>query len=221
MCNPTPTQAKHLNHLLQYLAATTNKQLEIEPTSASGLEIFSDSNFADASDPKRRSTSGTVVTYHGRPVLWKSKLQTCTADSTHEAELYAVHQSLKLGLGIRLSLIELLELNPTVTTPMFVDNAATVQTSKLKDQISNNNRHIDTRFFKICDHVETGEITVLWCPRGRETPPQQKHQLGQIRGGTAIRKKEMFFCSFWCDLFGGIWRNVCRRRSCRSFRPAW
>ena len=47
---------------------------------------------------------------------------------------------------------------------MFVDNAATVQTSKLKDQISNNNRHIDTRFFKICDHVETGEITVLWCP---------------------------------------------------------
>ena len=102
LCNPTPTQAKHLNHLLQYLAATTNKQLEIEPTSASGLEIFSDSNFADASDLKRRSTSGTVVTYHGRPVLWKSKLQTCTADSTHEAELYAVHQSLKLGLGIRL-----------------------------------------------------------------------------------------------------------------------
>ena len=97
-------------------------------------------------------------------MLWKSKLQTCTADSTDEAKLYAVRQSLKLGLGIRLSLIELLELNPTVTTPMFVDNAATVQTSKFKDQISNNNRHIDTRFFKICDHVETGEITVLWCP---------------------------------------------------------
>ena len=53
----------------------------------------------------------------------------------------------------------------TVTTPMFVDNAATVQTSKLKDQISNNNRHIDTRFFKVCDHVETGEITVFWRPR--------------------------------------------------------
>ena len=49
---------------------------------------------------------------------------------------------------------------------MFVDNAAIVQTSKLKDQISNNNRHIDTRFFKICDHVETGEFIVLWRPGG-------------------------------------------------------
>ena len=85
LCNPTPTQSKHLYHLLQYLAATTDKRLEIEPTLASGLEIFSDSNFANASDPKRRSTSGTVVTYQGRPVLWKSKLQSCTADSTHEA----------------------------------------------------------------------------------------------------------------------------------------
>ena len=47
---------------------------------------------------------------------------------------------------------------------MFVDNAATVQTSKLKEQILNNNRRIDTRFFKICDHVEAGEITILWCP---------------------------------------------------------
>ena len=32
LCNPTPTQAKHLYHLLQYLAATTDKRLEIEPT---------------------------------------------------------------------------------------------------------------------------------------------------------------------------------------------
>ena len=47
---------------------------------------------------------------------------------------------------------------------MFVDNQATVSTSNLLDQISNRNRHIETRFFKICDHVESKEISVHWIP---------------------------------------------------------
>ena len=63
--------------------------------------IYSDSDCADPSDKRRRSTSGTYVTLHGRPIAWRSKRQSCTADSTHEAELYALHQSLKVGLGLK------------------------------------------------------------------------------------------------------------------------
>ena len=47
---------------------------------------------------------------------------------------------------------------------MYVDNQATVDTSQLLDQISNRNRHIETRYFKICDHVESNEIALNWIP---------------------------------------------------------
>ena len=160
--HPEPEHAKHLYYLLRYLHTTAEQTLEIAPTLDTGLLVYSDSNFADPSDKRRRSTSGTYITLHGRPIAWKSKLQTCTADSTHEAELYALHQSLKMGLGLRHTLAEmgLIKLYKTVT--IFVDNEATTYTAKLRDQISSRNRHIDTQYFKICDHVETKEFTVTW-----------------------------------------------------------
>ena len=159
---PTPEQAKHLYHLLRYLHSTADKTLEIKPTQDTGMIIYSDSNFADPSDKRRRSTSGTYVTLHGRPIAWRSKLQTCTADSTHEAELYALHQSLKVGLGLKYTLTELGLIKRNCTNTIFVDNEATTHTSLLRDQISNKNRHIDTRYFKICDHVESKDFTVTW-----------------------------------------------------------
>jgi len=159
--NPEPEHAKHLLHLLQYLHTTRNKTLDLNPSKRTGLEIYSDSNFADASDKRRRSTSGTIITLHGRPIAWKSKLQTCTADSTHEAELYAMHQSLKLGLSLRYSLNDL-GLIANAPAPMYVDNAACQCTAHLYDQITSRNRHIPTRYFKICDHTESGEIIVKW-----------------------------------------------------------
>ena len=81
LADPRPEHAKHIYHLIRYMFSTAGRKLEYEPTSHSGLEDHSDSNFADASDRRRRSTSGTIVTLHGRPVAWKSKRQTCTADS--------------------------------------------------------------------------------------------------------------------------------------------
>ena len=162
LVNPTPEHAKHLYHLIRYLKASQDRPLFIDPSSKHDVEIYSDSNFADASDKRRRSTSGTVVTYHGRPVAWKSKLQTCTADSTHEAELYAMHQSMKLGLGIRRTLIDMNLLFQSSPTVLYVDNSATVCTANQIYQISNRNRHIDTRYFKIRDHVESNDIRVEW-----------------------------------------------------------
>ena len=67
-----------------------------------------------------------------------------------------------MGLGLKYTLTELGLIKRNCTNTIFVDNEATTHTSLLRDQISNKNRHIDTRYFKICDHVESKDFTVTW-----------------------------------------------------------
>ena len=67
---------------------------------------FSDANFA-ADPDKRRSTSGVVITFNGRAVLWFSKLQSVVATSTAEAEYIAAAAATKESLWVRKMLGEI------------------------------------------------------------------------------------------------------------------
>ena len=51
---------------------------------------FADANFAHVSDELRKSISGYCFFLYCCLICWRSKLQTVTAQSTHEAELIAV-----------------------------------------------------------------------------------------------------------------------------------
>ena len=51
---------------------------------------FADANFAHVSDEQRKSISGYCFFMYFCLICWRSKLQTVTAQSTHEAELIAV-----------------------------------------------------------------------------------------------------------------------------------
>ena len=51
---------------------------------------FADANFAHVSDELRKSISGYCFFLYFCLICWRSKLQTATAQSTHEAELIAV-----------------------------------------------------------------------------------------------------------------------------------
>ena len=68
---------------------------------------FADANFANPSDPQRRSISGFVCFVFMCCVCWRSKLQTVTAGSTHEAELVAVALCANEMIWIRKLLIEI------------------------------------------------------------------------------------------------------------------
>ena len=132
------------------------------------LEVWSDSNFSDETDARYRATSGSIVTWRGRPIQWKSKLQKLTAQSTHEAELYALHQSNNLALEFR-NLTRELGLSESQSTPIYVDNQAVSFTANNSEQITQRNRHLATRYFKVCDHVASGEVGVVWLP-GTDNP---------------------------------------------------
>ena len=53
--------------------------------------------------------------------------------------------------------------------PIIVDNESVVSTAKLYDQITQRNRHIETRYFKIQEFQENQYVDVTW-RRGKNNP---------------------------------------------------
>jgi hypothetical protein len=71
------------------------------------LAVLADANFANVTDEKLKSISGLASYVFGCPVSWRSKLQTITAGSTHEAELIAIALAANEGVWLRKLLLEI------------------------------------------------------------------------------------------------------------------
>ena len=81
---------------------------------------LADANFANITDEQRKSISGFCFYVFGCPVSWRSKLQTITAGSTHEAELIAIALAANEGVWIRKLLLEIgfaADLPPALSRP--------------------------------------------------------------------------------------------------------
>ena len=68
---------------------------------------FAGANFAHVSDELRKSISGYCFLLYFRLLCWRSKLQTVTAQSTHEAELVAVALAPNELIWIRKFIVEI------------------------------------------------------------------------------------------------------------------
>ena len=152
------------------------------------LTGFSDADFAKSHAEKRRSTSGYCFFVYGNCVNWKSKLQPLTAGSTHEAELIALSFAADEGVWLRRLLKELRFTLPSSKptyynsihkgdahnaprdldaflkkmppTPVFVDNKGTTQTVNNPMSTAQASKHLDTRYFKVRDHIREHKLRV-------------------------------------------------------------
>ena len=134
MHQPTPAHVASLKHLIsymwrtkefkfRYLATGCNVRSHLRGISAQDASIsfyagsdgqlvdpavgFADANFAHVSDEQRKSISGYCFFMYFCLICWRSKLQTVTAQSTHEAELIAVALAANELIWIRKFMIEL------------------------------------------------------------------------------------------------------------------
>lgn len=93
--------SRHLNKLryrhmdaakrvVMYLKGTADLGLTFEYGATSDLVSYSDAGCNTAQQPDSRSRTGSIVTYGGVPISWKSKLQTMVSLSTVNAELVAL-----------------------------------------------------------------------------------------------------------------------------------
>jgi hypothetical protein len=157
MSNPGKPHWQAVKWILRYLKGT--KQLGIMFESKQEVACvagYVDSDYAGDLD-RRRSTTGYVFTCGGGPVSWKATLQVATTLSTTEAEYMALTEASKeaiwlnglaSGLGIQQE-----------SVVVKCDSQSAIHLAK--NQVFHaRTKHIDVRYHRIRDWIESGEIIV-------------------------------------------------------------
>ena len=100
--------------------------------------------------------------FAGGAVAYKSKLQTCVATSSTEAEFYAAVHAAKTALYLR-SVLRELGLEQQEATPLHIDNLAAVHTIN-DERPTERLRHVDIQWFAIQQWHEQGQIKTHHIP---------------------------------------------------------
>jgi hypothetical protein len=94
-------------------------------SSAGSPDTYIDADYAG--DPNtRRSTSGMVTMMNGGPISWSSRLQKLCAQSSAESEIYAVTDSVKEAIHIKLMCEEAGIRDPGIPLTIWEDNTACI-----------------------------------------------------------------------------------------------
>eukprot|EP00971_Amphidinium_carterae_P242878 4822501-Amphidinium_carterae.1 len=93
MQKPNEHDKQNAKHLLRYLQGTKHRKLHLKPKQPTHnepyIKAFCDSDWAGCTTT-RTSTTGTVLQFAGVTIATSSKTQHTIAQSSAEAELYAI-----------------------------------------------------------------------------------------------------------------------------------
>ena len=118
---------------------------------------------ADGSSQEHRCTIlGHAFLIDGSTISWSSRKQELVTLSTVEAEYVAATHAAKEAIWLR-RLIGALHVPTAIGTTLFCDNQAALHLAKT-DNYHAQTKHIDTRYYFICDIVKHGEISLAFCP---------------------------------------------------------
>ena len=169
--NASPKRA-HLvcaKSVLRYLAGTVNLCLQFpsplpQPAPASKLSPTRALSDADwASDEKdRKSISGYCFFFLDSLVSWSSRKQRTVSTSSTESEYYALTNTIKEAIWLKLFL-SLTSLPSPVPFPIFCDNQSTCTIANT-DVISSRTKNIDVRHHFIRQHLNDGTFITTWIP---------------------------------------------------------
>ena len=155
--NPLELQWTLLKILLLYLSGTKSLGILFDCTGV-GMDVFVDADYGG--DPQtRRSTTGYVVRLFGCPVTWASRIQSCIAESSAEAENNAIcdatHDVLLLA---RLSEEAMGESFFPVT--LYEDNNAAISIST-KSTKKSRVKHVELKFLKVREYVSNKMVKIV------------------------------------------------------------
>ena len=159
---PAPEHWRMLQHLIRYLKATIDFGIFIPPGSGDiKFEAWTDSDWA-RDKTKRRSRTGYCLTINGGPIVWCSKLQKSTAQSSTEAEFIALQQATREIRWVQSVLIEL-DIDVNFPTKVNQDNLGSIKWTNAVQGLRNV-KHIEVKYHYVRDHVDNKHIVVLYVP---------------------------------------------------------
>ena len=163
---PSRTHLACAKSVLRYLAGTVNLCLQFpspnqisDMPSSSLILGLSDADWA--SDEKdRKSVSGYCFYYFDCLVSWSSRKQRTVSTSSTESEYYALTNTFKEAIWIKLFL-SLTKLPSSSPFPVFCDNQSACSIANT-DSISSRTKHIDVRHHFIRELIINGSFTTVW-----------------------------------------------------------
>jgi len=163
---PGEEHCEQLLRVVRYLDSTRGLGLTYHrprfPEEDGLIYCYVDADFCGNHDLK--STTGYFVGLHGAPIVWSSKLQTITAQSTAESEVIAACAAAKEVVHAR-TLMEDIGYTATLTIPtkVFEDNAScTAMASKQKSR--KNAKHFVRRVRSLNEYVCGGVVEFIQTP---------------------------------------------------------
>ena len=90
-----------MKRVARYLKGTKHYELRLgQKDMSKGLIGFAEADWAE-NKTDRKSNSGYLFQYHGAPISWSCRKQTCVALSTTEAEYIALAEASQEAIWIR------------------------------------------------------------------------------------------------------------------------
>ena len=165
--SPTRAHLACAKGVLRYLAGTVHLSLQfpsplsMENTSLPATRGLSDADWA--SDEKdRKSISGYCFYFLNSLISWSSRKQRTVSTSSTESEYYALTNTIKEAIWIKLFL-SLTSLPSPIPFPILCDNQSTCTIANT-DIISSRTKHIDVRHHFIRQHLNEGSFATTWIP---------------------------------------------------------
>lgn len=156
--NPGQDHWIAVQRILRYLKGTPTLGIRLEGDPAN-IVAYSDSDWAGDADT-RRSQTGFLIQLGESPMIWKSKLQACTARSSFGAESVALTSASDEILWTRLFLRSLgYQLPPSEVN---VDNQSVIVTLN-GQKCPTRTKHIEVRFHWLKEQIGNGEFHVTYC----------------------------------------------------------
>ena len=121
---------------------------------------YTDSDFHSDRD-SRKSISGSVFTFGGGVIVWRSIKQSCIVDSTMEAEYVAASEASKEVVWLH-KFLSGLEVIPGMDRPitLYCENTAAI--ANIKDSRHHKrSKHNDRNYHIIRGFVESGDVAVV------------------------------------------------------------
>ena len=190
--NPGPAHWKAVKRILSYLAGTANYGLSFSSNDLKTIVGYTDADYAG--DIKtRRSISGFVFLFHGGPISWASKQQSCTSLSTTEAEFVAASEASKEAIWLMRLVNEILG-KETAPISLLCDNQSAIRLV-CNPEFHQRTKHIDVKYYFIREQQEGRKISIEYVSTQDQladifTKPLPGPRYEDLRERIGVKKQE-------------------------------